>query len=149
MELAEPSIATAYNECVRQGALQIVVHPFFLLPGRHWDRDIPQLAAEAAAEHPHGAAEGGPEPVVPLADQIDGRGDDKRPTLGLGDGELGHECLSASGGKHHGPAAAGFTPGTTVQTAADAGCDAAGCVYTAYSVPADASTQYRDISLVT
>ena len=53
MELAEPSIATAYNECVRQGAQQIVVHPFFLLPGRHWDRDIPQLAAEAAAKHPH------------------------------------------------------------------------------------------------
>lgn len=52
MELAEPCIATAYNACVQQGATWIVVHPFFLLPGRHWDSDIPRLAAEAAAGHP-------------------------------------------------------------------------------------------------
>ncbi len=53
MELAQPCIATAYNECVRQGATLIVVHPYFLLPGRHWDTDIPRLASEAAANHPH------------------------------------------------------------------------------------------------
>ena len=52
MELAEPSISIAYNKCVEAGATQIVVHPYFLLPGRHWDRDIPQLAAAAAADHP-------------------------------------------------------------------------------------------------
>ncbi len=52
MELAEPSIATAYGECVRQGTTQIVVHPYFLLPGRHWDSDIPRLAAEAATHYP-------------------------------------------------------------------------------------------------
>ena len=52
MELAEPSIATAYGKCVGQGADEIVIHPFFLLPGRHWDADIPQLAAAAAASHP-------------------------------------------------------------------------------------------------
>ncbi|MDE0938432.1 MAG: hypothetical protein OSA43_00600 [Pirellulales bacterium] len=52
MELAEPSIATAYSKCVEAGATQIVVHPYFLLPGRHWDSDIPRLAAEAAARHP-------------------------------------------------------------------------------------------------
>ena len=50
MELAEPSIAAAYDACARQGATQIIVHPFFLLPGRHWDSDIPRLAAEAAAK---------------------------------------------------------------------------------------------------
>ena len=52
MELAEPSIAAAYDACARQGATRIIVHPFFLLPGRHWDSDIPRLAAEAAAKHP-------------------------------------------------------------------------------------------------
>jgi sirohydrochlorin ferrochelatase len=28
------------------------VHPYFLLPGKHWAEDIPALAAGAAAEHP-------------------------------------------------------------------------------------------------
>lgn len=52
MELAEPSIATAYARCVRRGARTVLVAPFFLGPGRHWTHDIPRLAASAAAEHP-------------------------------------------------------------------------------------------------
>ncbi len=52
MELAEPSIATAYAACVERGARTIVVHPYFLLPGKHWNQDIPTLTAEAAANHP-------------------------------------------------------------------------------------------------
>ena len=52
MELAEPSIATAFAACVSQGAQRIVVMPYFLLPGKHWDQDIPRLTAEAAASHP-------------------------------------------------------------------------------------------------
>ena len=52
MELAEPSIQTAFNRCVGRGANLVVVHPYFLLPGRHWQDDIPALAAQAAAEHP-------------------------------------------------------------------------------------------------
>src|SRR5687767_8033850 len=52
MELAEPSIDTAFGRCAEQGATLIVVHPFFLLPGRHWRHDIPRLAAEAAAKRP-------------------------------------------------------------------------------------------------
>ena len=52
MELAEPSIATAYDRCVARNAEQIVVCPFFLGPGKHWTQDIPRLAAEAAARHP-------------------------------------------------------------------------------------------------
>jgi sirohydrochlorin ferrochelatase len=52
MELAEPSIATAFARCVEQGAKTIVVFPYFLLPGRHWYEDIPRLAAEAARSHP-------------------------------------------------------------------------------------------------
>jgi sirohydrochlorin ferrochelatase len=49
MELAEPSVATAFARCVEQGAQQIVVFPYFLGPGRHWSADIPRLVAEAAA----------------------------------------------------------------------------------------------------
>ncbi|KAK7266486.1 hypothetical protein RIF29_19130 [Crotalaria pallida] len=52
MELAEPSIADAFQSCVQQGAHRIIVSPFFLLPGRHWNQDIPSLSAEAAKKHP-------------------------------------------------------------------------------------------------
>lgn len=52
MELAEPSIATAFERCVDRGAITVVVFPYFLLPGRHWNEDIPRLAAAAAERHP-------------------------------------------------------------------------------------------------
>lgn len=51
MELAEPSIAAAFARCVEQGATQIIVHPYFLAPGRHWHEDIPRLAQEASTNH--------------------------------------------------------------------------------------------------
>lgn len=52
MELASPSIAEAFAACVRRGATAVVIFPYFLLPGRHWDQDIPALAAAAARQHP-------------------------------------------------------------------------------------------------
>jgi sirohydrochlorin ferrochelatase len=52
MELAEPSIDTAFSRCVDRGAETVVVFPYFLLPGRHWNDDIPRLAAAAASKHP-------------------------------------------------------------------------------------------------
>jgi len=52
MELAEPSIATAYARCVERGAERIVVLPFFLGPGKHWTQDIPRLTADAAVQFP-------------------------------------------------------------------------------------------------
>jgi sirohydrochlorin ferrochelatase len=52
MELAEPSIAAAFDACVARGARTVVVSPYFLLPGRHWTQDIPALVEEAAARHP-------------------------------------------------------------------------------------------------
>jgi sirohydrochlorin ferrochelatase len=51
MELAEPSIATAFGRCVARGATTVVIFPYFLLPGRHWHDDIPRLAAAAAQNH--------------------------------------------------------------------------------------------------
>jgi sirohydrochlorin ferrochelatase len=52
MELAEPSIATAYAVCARRGAERVVVVPFFLGPGKHWTEDIPRLTADAAKQFP-------------------------------------------------------------------------------------------------
>ena len=52
MELAEPSIGAAFDKCVEQGAMLVIVHPYFLSPGRHSTTDIPHLASEAAARHP-------------------------------------------------------------------------------------------------
>jgi sirohydrochlorin ferrochelatase len=52
MELAEPSIRTAFAACVAAGATTVVIAPLFLWPGNHCDRDIPALAAEASSRHP-------------------------------------------------------------------------------------------------
>jgi len=52
MELAEPSIATAFERCVQRGAERVIVFPYFLSPGRHWKDDIPKLVAQVAQKHP-------------------------------------------------------------------------------------------------
>ena len=52
MEIAEPTIATAYARCVSRGATTVIVCPYFLGPGKHWTTDIPHLTAQAAADHP-------------------------------------------------------------------------------------------------
>jgi sirohydrochlorin ferrochelatase len=52
MELAAPSVREAFDRCVAQGATLVVVHPYFLAPGRHSMTDIPRMTAEAAARHP-------------------------------------------------------------------------------------------------
>ena len=51
MELAEPSIAHAFDQCVGQGANRVIICPYFLFPGRHRDTDIPALASKAAEKH--------------------------------------------------------------------------------------------------
>ncbi len=48
MELASPTIDEAFERAVKRGAKDIIVQPFFLLPGRHWKEDIPALCAKAA-----------------------------------------------------------------------------------------------------
>jgi sirohydrochlorin ferrochelatase len=52
MEQAEPSLGAAFDRCVERGAELVVVHPYFLLPGKHWKHDIPALAAQAAERRP-------------------------------------------------------------------------------------------------
>ena len=51
MELAEPSVQTAFTRCVEQGAERVIVMPYFLGPGRHSRQDIPRLAEAAAEAH--------------------------------------------------------------------------------------------------
>ena len=53
MELAAPNLSAGVDACVRAGAEQIVVHPYFLGPGRHTTHDIPRLVAEARERHPN------------------------------------------------------------------------------------------------
>lgn len=52
LELEPPNLAQAVARCVAQGAREITILPFFLAPGRHSARDIPELAQAAAIRHP-------------------------------------------------------------------------------------------------
>ena len=52
MEICEPSLPRAIDDCVAAGARQVVVQPLFLAPGRHATRDIPALVADAQRRHP-------------------------------------------------------------------------------------------------
>lgn len=52
LEIADPNLGAAIDSCVKAGAKEIVVHPYFLGPGRHTSEDIPRLVSQAAAQHP-------------------------------------------------------------------------------------------------
>lgn len=52
MEIAEPSIKEAVNQCAQNGYQEVIVAPYFLSQGRHIQQDIPALVAEAEAAHP-------------------------------------------------------------------------------------------------
>ena len=52
MELAEPSIPQGFEQCVKDGATEVVVHPYMLSPGRHATKDIPNMVAECAKNFP-------------------------------------------------------------------------------------------------
>ena len=53
MELAEPSIAAGFTDCVRNGATEVIAFPYMLSPGKHVTRDVPRLVSEAAQAFPH------------------------------------------------------------------------------------------------
>jgi sirohydrochlorin ferrochelatase len=52
LEIADPDLDAAIDSCVKEGARTIVIHPYFLGPGRHTSEDIPRLVAQAKARHP-------------------------------------------------------------------------------------------------
>jgi uroporphyrin-III C-methyltransferase len=52
LEIARPTIDEAFTSCVAAGATHIVVHPYFLSPGRHSRGDLPVEVRTAASRHP-------------------------------------------------------------------------------------------------
>lgn len=52
LELATPQIADGIEQCVKSGAKEIVVSPYFLNSGKHVTEDIPNIIAEVKTAHP-------------------------------------------------------------------------------------------------
>ena len=52
LELAEPSIPDALADCVRLGASEIIVFPYFLAAGTHVATDIPEAIAVFRQQFP-------------------------------------------------------------------------------------------------
>ena len=52
LEIVEPNLLQVIDECVSTGATEIIVHPFFLAPGRHTTEDIPNQTEQARSRHP-------------------------------------------------------------------------------------------------
>lgn len=52
LEIEHPNISEGFARLVERGAKEILVHPYFLSPGRHTRGDIPMEVQAAAAKHP-------------------------------------------------------------------------------------------------
>ena len=52
MELAQPDIPTAIEKLVARGCNHIFGYAFFLVPGRHLQKDIPEIITAALQKHP-------------------------------------------------------------------------------------------------
>jgi uroporphyrin-III C-methyltransferase len=52
LEIEHPNISEGFARLVERGAKEILVHPYFLSPGRHTRGDIPVEVQAAAAEYP-------------------------------------------------------------------------------------------------
>ncbi|WP_462136917.1 CbiX/SirB N-terminal domain-containing protein [Candidatus Mycalebacterium sp.] len=53
MEIASPTMEEAFQKCAELGAGEVVVHPYFLVPGRHSGFDIPAMAKKVAKKFPN------------------------------------------------------------------------------------------------
>ncbi len=52
LEITHPNIAEGFARLVERGARHVIVHPYFLSPGRHTRGDIPIEVRAAAERHP-------------------------------------------------------------------------------------------------
>src|SRR5215468_11357601 len=52
LEIEHPNITAGVARLIKRGAEEIVVHPYFLSPGRHTRGDIPMGVQAAASQHP-------------------------------------------------------------------------------------------------
>jgi uroporphyrin-III C-methyltransferase len=53
LEIERPNVAEGFVRLAEQGAREIIVHPYFLSPGRHTRGDLPREVSEVATRHPH------------------------------------------------------------------------------------------------
>lgn len=56
LEIGAPTIGEGYDALVAAGVVEVVAVPYFLYPGNHTSRDIPDALAVAAARHPSTSA---------------------------------------------------------------------------------------------
>ena len=52
LELAEPLIPDGVIECIKNGATEVIVLPYFLSAGRHVVTDIPEEVEKARQQYP-------------------------------------------------------------------------------------------------
>lgn len=52
LQYADPTPQSALQSCMRQGAEQIVIVPFFMQAGAHVAKDVPALAENAKSQYP-------------------------------------------------------------------------------------------------
>ncbi|MCC5857026.1 MAG: CbiX/SirB N-terminal domain-containing protein [Ectothiorhodospiraceae bacterium] len=78
LELAEPDIGQGVEQCIADGASEVLVLPYFLSAGRHVAEDIPRELAPKRARHPGipirlldyaGASEQMPDLLLDLAER--------------------------------------------------------------------------------
>ncbi len=52
LQYVDPAPHEALEECIRQGAGKVVIVPFFLQPGAHVTKDLPNFVEKAKRQHP-------------------------------------------------------------------------------------------------
>jgi len=52
LQYAQPTADAALDRCIKQGAKEIVIVPFFMQAGAHVTRDIPEFILKARTLHP-------------------------------------------------------------------------------------------------
>lgn len=78
LEITDPDIPTAIDEAVATGVDRVVVLPYFLHPGNHTGRDIPEAVEAARIRHPDATIDladffgADPALVATLATQVGG-----------------------------------------------------------------------------
>ncbi len=53
LELMAPTLETAVDDLIGEGASSITVFPLFMAQGGHLKRDLPRIVADIRAAHPH------------------------------------------------------------------------------------------------
>jgi len=52
LEIAEPSIPQGIESCIKKGASEVLILPYFLAAGRHVLEDIPDIVDQEKTKYP-------------------------------------------------------------------------------------------------